>query len=527
MKHDRGSKALLLIVPGLLAVILILLAGLHDTFEEWDGVMQLFAGREIWAGLGYRGWPSHFWPPLYAVLVGGLERCIDGFWAGKLISLLSAVGLVWAAGYFVHVQIPDRRVTLFTQLCVATQPTFILLAIQAENHMLDALFFCSAFFVLVAGAHWQRDWRAFMVAGLLAGLAGLTRYTSYVLVPFGVIVIMVSSVRSRRLWHAIVFGGIFGLVSLPWWAVNTAANGAPLASWQFLNVGSRVVGPTVQQWWWQTQAEYASLLDIVIRHPVDYVRNVAWQTIHSVSLLTSTGAVALPALVALVWGVVSTRHTSRSQALVLLLGWGLYVGIVAQAFVFDAVLLPWLVILPVFAAPFVGEWLAGRQKRWRIGPLMAIVLVTNCGMATWQIASYIAGDDFDRGQTIAVQGVATALQSYDSQLSQKTIMAVHPAYAFYASSGFVWSPEAYGDNLTGLVGLEGIPQRVLDYVPRFPLALEDETSRMADYLVYNVGLARHLTQFEWLFDADSAALPAGFALVYDSPGVVVLEVRHE
>ena len=57
-------------IPLLYAVILIPLFFLHDTFEEWDGVMQFFAGREILTGFGYNGWTSHFWPPLYSLLIG-------------------------------------------------------------------------------------------------------------------------------------------------------------------------------------------------------------------------------------------------------------------------------------------------------------------------------------------------------------------------------------------------------------------------------------------------------------------------
>ena len=56
-------------------IALILIIFYHTTFEEWDGVIQLFAGREIFQGYNYIGWPSHFWPPLYSFLIGFLRKC--------------------------------------------------------------------------------------------------------------------------------------------------------------------------------------------------------------------------------------------------------------------------------------------------------------------------------------------------------------------------------------------------------------------------------------------------------------------
>ncbi len=39
----------------------------HTIYSEWGGVMQVFVGREMLSGQGYRGWSSHFWPPLFSL----------------------------------------------------------------------------------------------------------------------------------------------------------------------------------------------------------------------------------------------------------------------------------------------------------------------------------------------------------------------------------------------------------------------------------------------------------------------------
>lgn len=49
-----------LTIPALYFFTILILSYFHTTFEEWDGVMQYFSGKEMFSGGGYHGWTSHF-----------------------------------------------------------------------------------------------------------------------------------------------------------------------------------------------------------------------------------------------------------------------------------------------------------------------------------------------------------------------------------------------------------------------------------------------------------------------------------
>lgn len=170
------------VIPVLYALVLVPPFIFHTTFEEWDGVMQCFAGREILGGSGYIGWTSHFWPPLYSLLIGIGEEFAPGFEAAKSISMISGVILLFVA-YIVSIELTgERRIGLLTQLFLALNPLYFISSFQAENHMLDSMFFITALLFLLKFLRNPTTFNSF-VTGILCAFAGLSRYTSYALIP--------------------------------------------------------------------------------------------------------------------------------------------------------------------------------------------------------------------------------------------------------------------------------------------------------------------------------------------------------
>ena len=85
---EAGLKALGLLplaVPVLFLAVGLALAAQHTILEEWDGALHIFAASEIAQGAGYTGWASHFWPPLFPLLILALSPLMTAFAAGKLI----------------------------------------------------------------------------------------------------------------------------------------------------------------------------------------------------------------------------------------------------------------------------------------------------------------------------------------------------------------------------------------------------------------------------------------------------------
>ncbi len=547
-EREKGSersfaKLLPLLIPSLYSLIVAYLLTRHDTFEEWDGVMQLFAGREIVAGLGYNGWTSHFWPPLYSFLIGLADIFMSGFAAAKLISALSGVFLL----YIVHhltLELTGNRVTgTLSQAFLAVNPLFLTASIQAENHMLDSLFFVMALLLLLRALRIpQSDERerlkGLFIVGLVAGLAGLTRYTSYILYPLGAAAVLLAGLSyshkraSSTLSLVASFSAGFVVVSLPWWLYNTIANGAPLHSWQYMNIGSRLY-PNGREWWWSAQAGFDGLWDIFRRYPDAYLKNFKLNLLESYTLLTAPAILGALAPLGIPSALEFLLRLRPRQGFIVFGGLTLFICLVSQAFVFSEVFLNWTVILTSLSTVFLYNYLRSLGKKYANLRRFHFDKMVIAAFLAWGILfthettmSYIANDDIDGGQLVDRAEVTRALNAYDAELSNKYIMAIHPARAYYAETNWLMLPLHYRGSLEELVAYEGLSSRVLDFAPKYPSTVQHPRPA-ADYLIFDTAASRHLRQFSFLLDAKSDAIPNHFKTVYRSPRVVVFRVAAD
>jgi hypothetical protein len=128
-------------VPLFYAIALLVISPTHKYFIEWGGVMQYFAGKEIVTGLGYHGWTSHFWPPLFSILIGLFSTVFSGFVAGKLISIVAGSILLYVAYDLANTLSDKKNTGLLVQLFIIVCPLYFLQSLLAHNHMLDSLLF--------------------------------------------------------------------------------------------------------------------------------------------------------------------------------------------------------------------------------------------------------------------------------------------------------------------------------------------------------------------------------------------------
>jgi len=515
-------------IPLLYALLLLPLFFLHDTFEEWDGVIQFFAGREILTGSGYNGWASHFWPPLYPLLVGLGNLFIHGFAAAKLVSAVSSILLLYVA-YEIAVELSNEKTTgLLTQLFLCLNPLYVLSSLQAENHMLDSFFFVSGLLFLLKSLK-EKNAKTLLATGLLCGLAGLSRYTSYALVPTSLIVLMLILDLKKAIRLSLVFVLGFALVSLPWWYYNTLANGSPLHTWQYMNIGAAVV-PKIegkQEWWWSTQSRFNGILGIVSAMPLAYLRNFARNVISSSKLLLMSAGVLVPfALPAVFASVIKLKR----NALVALVGLtSMYIVVVSQAFVFEQVFLSWTVIMTSLSVMFLLDYVDSCEKRYAflkrcrcIVWVIACLSVAGSILTFYRIVPYIS-DKSDGGQLADSQSVTKALREHDPNIETKFIMAIHPARAYYVGAKYLMIPLYYEGSLDGLVTYEGMSERVKTYAQKYPSTIANSKIR-ADYVIYDINVKRCLPQFAFLLDPSSKKVPRNFKVVYRSGKVVVYEV---
>ena len=123
--------------------------------------MELFSGKELISGGGYHGWASSFYPPLFSLVLGVGSLFGNGFVAAKVISAFSASVLLWVAWQLAVELGMDKAVRLWAQVFLAISPLFFQEALQADNHMFEAVLFNSGLLLFLRGTKNPRFGRLF------------------------------------------------------------------------------------------------------------------------------------------------------------------------------------------------------------------------------------------------------------------------------------------------------------------------------------------------------------------------------
>ncbi len=276
--------------------------------------------------------------PLYTLLL--LEFFLwlfQDLQAAKAISLIGGI-ITLVLSYFIAFELSNSKVISFlTQLFIVVNPTFLLSSIQAENHMLDTMFFTISIFLLLKILVDEKTTMSkYFILGIFNGLACLTRYTSYSIIPI-IILSFIIFKRKYFLRYLLLFFSGFIIISLPWWIYNTIANDTPFHSWQYMNIGSHVFPGEVQQWWWNAQKDFNGILEIIKTYPFLYLKNFFHNILASGKLMIiNMGSLALFLVPAMITSIFSL---DLKKLLVIYGAGGVYFCLVSQAFVFDQVFL--------------------------------------------------------------------------------------------------------------------------------------------------------------------------------------------
>lgn len=520
-------------VSVLCAVVYLLLSPSHRVFDEWTGVMELFSGRELVSGAGYHGWASGFYPPLFSLVYGVGSLFGDGFVAGKVISVLSASLLLWVAFRLAGELGMDKAIRLLAQLFLALSPLFFQEALQADNHMFEALLFNSGLLLFLRGTKTPLPSRLFW-AGVVCGLAGLTRYTSYVLIllPFSLFVFRDLN-RRAVLAGSFLIG--FVLVSTPWWAYNGWYNGSGFYNLNYLNVWTGIVGRDTNSlhviWRSLANQSVTGLGDILRHHTKAYAHHVFGNLFQCADLLIgSAGALAL----LVVPGILdSLLRLNPKQSLVVFGVLGASVFAVAQAYINPYYLLQWTPLMVVVSVAFLTSYLRSLEERfgdfraWHGGRLVIGGVLAFGLLLCWRPLKAYYAEPAPYHWLSDIDQVTMALQKHDPNLKSKVVMAVDPARAYYAGSRYLETPFEYVGTIDGLVCYRGISPRLRHYAAKYPSGM-DEANLKADYLVYTSTDDLHQLhdppQFDFLMDPASDRIPRNFRLIYRSISTVVYEV---
>lgn len=175
-------------------------------------------------------------PPLFPYLIAAVSRITGSpLLAAFYVSFISGICIVIAA-FFIGKEVFDARAGALAALLAAADPIRLTCSVKMwPDSTLAALMLTALLFIIKAV---KRDSaRAYMIAGVLTGLAMLVKYPALLLFPAGLGTLLVfnpASIRSKRflLWPAAAFA-----VFLPWLIWNHQVYGAG-----FITVMTRLHG---------------------------------------------------------------------------------------------------------------------------------------------------------------------------------------------------------------------------------------------------------------------------------------------
>jgi len=433
---DRVPPALRLAIVLLFAAsvipVLVFLHPVGDYFVETDfyggyapGVRALFAHGLDPARYGVVG-------PVYELVLGLLSLTrIDLYRLAQFLSLASTTGALLLLSGWMEERF-GRGAGWITALLIATNATSFRYAYTAGT---DAPFVFLAVATFVLAFPRAPSPRRFLLAGLVAGLATLTRYTGIVLVPLGLAAALWPGAPARlKSCGAFALGVL--LVFAPWWAF-TAAKGAP-PSFRFYHnlayeVYARARGVTWDQYQQRLEAEFPTLGSVIARDPGAVVSRIVTNVYeHAAQASRDLWGVPLAVLAALGLVLALARRAKGAMPLV----------VYAALF--------YLALVPVFYAaryhlPLVGP-AAGLAALFlvtapRIVPvgvhalasglavLAALGVSLDAGRATWRDTQLVASQ-----VPHEVKELAAALDRDWKGPGRPLVIARKPHLSYYANA---------------------------------------------------------------------------------------------
>jgi hypothetical protein len=522
-------------LPILYALTLLLLSPIHNIFFEWGGVMQYFAGKDIFSGVGYHGWVAGFWPPLYSFLIGFGSLVMPGFLAGKLVTILASSILLFVTYHLAYELTNSNEIGLWSQIFLGLSPLYFNQSFTAHNHIINSLFFISGLFIFIRSVNRSKG-LLFLVSGVVCGIAGLSRYTSYSLIFLPFLLFFLIPDLKKSIQFSLIFWSGFIIASLPWWYYNAINNGSPLSNWEYLNVCSAVVPGNLYAaftslWECRSQSNLNSIFSIVSSYPVDYLKNFVKNIPESIKLLVIYGGVLAPFVIPALFDSVFYRirkgwFIAFSVILFLILT-------VSQASVQDWYILSSMPIVIIASTLFLFNYLSRLLEAYPIlkkfvhlyyvlGSLtiiaLALVIVQILGFRNEPLDGFT---DLDQ--------IVQVVRKNDPRIQSKVVMATDPAWAYYLGSKYLSTPAVYDGPIEGLVSYQGVSDSLKAYAPKYPSNMSNSEMR-ADYLIYKKqpptwSNTADLPQFSFLLDPSSDKIPGNFKLVFSSLNTVVYQIR--
>jgi hypothetical protein len=192
------------------------------------------------------------WPPAYPLLAGALMR-LGASEVGLQVANALLASLAAGIVFLITRRLFDRPVALLSGVVAAVAVNLFRSGTTAMSDPLGLVFALGAVYAVLRAD--ERRGRL-VAAGLLAGLAALTRYPNLILLPAMLAYVLV---RERRVCRAISLLAGFAIVVAPFLAMKWVIYGSPLYSVQMFHYRTTAFGESA--WMWKSGTETISASD--------------------------------------------------------------------------------------------------------------------------------------------------------------------------------------------------------------------------------------------------------------------------
>jgi 4-amino-4-deoxy-L-arabinose transferase-like glycosyltransferase len=225
------------VLPRLVFLLIAKHPGLWDPTEYYSLAVNLHRGRGftldyIWNFANHPASVTHpldHWLPLTGVVAAGSMTLFGASVRAALLPFVLLGGLQSVMVYAFAGRIGASRITrVFAALATAYTPWLFLSSLHTDTTTLFGVLGFGCMAAVYLGTAGSGRW--FWVAGVLAGLAALTRNDGVMLIPAGMIGGGWLIWRSKRRVYSrdiVIAGILFGLVLLPWVLRNLSVLGSP------------------------------------------------------------------------------------------------------------------------------------------------------------------------------------------------------------------------------------------------------------------------------------------------------------
>lgn len=220
------------------------------------------------------------WPPNYSILTAMLGSILNLEQAGKVVSLLSATGILILLPYLIRELGMNAFWGLFAQIFMVLSPAFLKASLWMDNHFLNAFLFISTLYFGIR--YFDREEKGLpWILLLFLVLAALTKYSSWVLFASIVIVNLgQSDLRSVRIKQTVKLMVLFLVSMSPWFIYNVLVNGTLIKGTKIaLLIGQGLSENGLMkmnhiEWWAYGVYDYKGAFDLISRYPQRYLRHV-------------------------------------------------------------------------------------------------------------------------------------------------------------------------------------------------------------------------------------------------------------